>query len=195
MPLPYTITPDEVLNQIWKMCNNENVAYWFKLVESIKGGGGFENWALGKFFIYLWTTQGKYDWQREYPAGSKRVDLAFNVTEASMTDTTPLILTEWKANCNYDTMSAGLALDYNKLQAVIPALAAREIYPCPFIFGIGPNKGGGFEGCRHFSIPNSGLYFYYSTVDTWRGSWSYADTWYARRPQSNLTASPATVPF
>ncbi len=177
MPEPWTYDPDWIFDRMLDMFHEPVLAYYFSQAAVIKGGGGYENWALMTYLLYLQGLNGDFHYKREYPMGRRKVDLAINaggVIDPSRDS--PLILTEWKVNNNYHNLFRNISLDIEKFDELAPYF---QNYPCPFVFGIGPYESG--DPLFYFGraeIPNTNLAFYYSTWATWKYKNIYDVTWY-----------------
>ncbi|MFT7840187.1 hypothetical protein Q5530_28935 [Saccharothrix sp. BKS2] len=160
------------------MFNQPVLSGYFSQAAATKGGGGFENWALMTYLLYVRGINGDFYYRREYPMGNRRVDLAINAGGLiDPSKNSPLILTEWKVNNNYNNLFYNFSLDIEKFDELSPLF---KNYPCPFVFGIGPHNDGNppFYFGR-YGIPNTNLAFYYSTWATWKHYKSlYDQTWY-----------------
>lgn len=178
MPGPWTYDPDWIFNRMLDMFNQPDLAYYFSQAANIRGGGGYENWALMTYLLFIQGLNGDFYYQREYPMGGRRVDLAINAGgPIDPSRNSPLILTEWKVNNNYNNLFYNFSIDIEKFDELSPFF---EDYPCPFVFGVGPYANGDpryYFG--KYAIPHTNLAFYYSTWATWKLYKNlYDKTWY-----------------
>ncbi|MFT7839758.1 hypothetical protein Q5530_26750 [Saccharothrix sp. BKS2] len=158
------------------MFNQPVLAYYFGQAAAMRGGG-YENWSVMTYLLYLQGINGDFWYKREYPMANRYVDLAINAGGTiDPSKDSPLILTEWKVSRDYEKLMYGCADDIDKIQELSPYF---EEYPCPYVFGIGPAT----AGDPHFyfgkyAVPGTGLAFYYSTGSTWASKGIYNSTWY-----------------
>ncbi|MCC8245113.1 hypothetical protein [Saccharothrix luteola] len=156
----------------------------FVTANGLTGGGGYENWALVTYLLYLRYRHGQFDYQREYPAGAKggrrvRVDLAFNPN--MVTAGTPLILTEWKCNPDRTDLETACTQDVQKFVDILEYYGPRKIYPLPLVFGIGPDGPPLAKGFTTYSF-GDGLALYTSGPGTWSPLGLLGYTWYEHQP-------------
>ncbi|QQQ74950.1 hypothetical protein IOD16_28060 [Saccharothrix sp. 6-C] len=190
--MTYSIRPDFLVDCFRDTFNSRYPD--FQVADNLAGGGGYENWTLVNFLLYLKYRYGDFDYQREFTVdGSEgrqtRVDLVFNWH--MITPTTPFILTEWKCNPVYSAMATGCSADVGKLARIISDYSHNppgRVYPLPLVFAVGPDGEPPFAGFGKYGF-GGGTSFYLSGAATWEAVGVYAYTWYAHNVRPEPTAS------
>lgn len=171
----------------------------FVVANNLPGGGGYENWALVNFLLYVQYRYGDFNCQREFfvqgtGRTAVRVDLVFN--QNMITPETPFILTEWKCGPDHNALSTGCTEDVGKLAQVVQRYATNPpggVYPLPLVLGIGPDGTPPFAGFTKYGA-SGGPCLYLSTRATWEAVGVADSTWYAHNIGSEPTAQPGAAP-
>lgn len=94
---------------------------------------------------------------------------------------TPLILTEWKCNPDRTALATGCTEDVQKFIDILGYYGARQTYPLPLVFGIGPDGPPLSTGFTTDSF-GDGLALYTSGPGTWSALGLLGYTWYEHQP-------------
>ncbi|GAA2427956.1 hypothetical protein GCM10010191_46090 [Actinomadura vinacea] len=115
--MPEAITPQQGFNDFWTWINAEIQS--IETARALKGGGGWEQWALIQFLLWQTARRPTVSYQREFKVkGLRRAfDIAYNLpSNVPITPDKPLILTQWKAKNDGNEASREAQTDLGTLQ-------------------------------------------------------------------------------